>query len=207
MIMHNILMKEVKGDSLTMAEAQTLDQFLSRTSAQSQFPEVNLETVPFDQLEEAYNRRKRKELMAVLESAPFDMLEETYQKRNMQKLAVDLTLDDFSSGELEPDGTGTALQFQVEQQQALVKVKTENAEQAAEISNLKDGVQEEKKKSAAHQLNFDRMKECVVCQDADRCVALFPCSHLALCAGCQNLVEDCPICRGKIEERKMIKLA
>ena len=163
---------------------------------------VDLETMPFDRLEEAYNRRKRKEMMAILESVPFDMLEESYNKRKRLKSTINLTSDD--SEKVLPDGSGVAIQSQLEQQHTFLQVKKE---QEIEISNIKEKIEEEKKKSAAHQLNLDRMKECVVCQDADRCVALFPCSHLALCAACQYLVKDCPLCREKIEERKMIKVA
>lgn len=164
---------------------------------------IDLEVVPFDQLEEAYTRRKkRRELVAVLESVPFDVLEETYNKKKRLKSTVNLTSDD--SGEVLPDGSGAALQSQLKQRHTFLQVKQE---QATEISSLKGKVNKEKKASAAHQLNLDRMKECVVCQDADRCVALFPCSHLALCAACQYLVEDCPIRREEIEERKTIKIA
>ena len=164
---------------------------------------IDLEVVPFDELEEAYTRRKkRKELMAVLESVPFDMLEESYKKRKRLMSTINLTSDEI--GEVQSDGSCVALQSQMEQQHAFLNVKKE---QTIEISHLKGKIEEEKKTSAAYQLNFDRMKECVVCQDADRCVALFPCSHLALCTACQYLVEDCPICREKIEERKTIKIA
>ena len=164
---------------------------------------VDLEKVPFDQLEEAYNRRKRrKELMEVLESAPFDMLEEVYKKKKRLTSTINLTSDDF--GDVQSDGSGAALQSQIEQQHALLNVKKE---QANEISHLKGKIEEEKKTSAAHQLNLERIKECVNCMEEDKCVALFPCSHLALCKNCQNLVEDCPICRKKIEERRTIKVA
>lgn len=42
--------------------------------------------------------------------------------------------------------------------------------------------------------------ECVVCLDAPRTVALLPCGHLALCAGCAKKEEArrrCPVCRKK----------
>ena len=177
------------------------DKFDKATSPLARGKVLDLETMPFDQLEEAYNRRKRKEMKVVLESAPFDMLEESYKKRKRLTSTINLTSD--GSGEVLPDGSGVAIQSQLEQQHTFLQVKKE---QATEISNIKERVEEEKKKSAAHQLRFDRMKECVVCQDADRCVALFPCSHLALCAACQNLVEVCPICREKIKERRTIRV-
>ena len=77
-----------------------------------------------------------------------------------------------------------------EQQQALLKVQTENADLKNKLKEL--------------QLHLERKKECVICQDADKCVALFPCNHLALCAECQHLVDECPICREKIEEKKTL---
>lgn len=116
------------------------------------------------------------------------------------------TLELASSNDktLQPNGSGAALQSQLEQQKAMVEVKIE---QAAEISDLKGKVEEEKKISAAHKLNFERMKECVICMDEDKSVVLFPCSHLALCVGCSNFFDACPICREKIEEKRTIKVA
>ena len=162
----------------------------------------------YSQLEEIYTQKKhsaglkkRNKTMVVLESAPLDLLEEEYAKRKRLTSDMDLTADDEKQEKT--DGSGVAFRFLFGQHKALVRVK---AEQETEILNLKGLVEEEKKKAAAHQLRFHRMKECVVCQDEDRCVALFPCSHLALCPACQNLVEVCPICREKIEERRTIRV-
>ena len=87
-----------------------------------------------------------------------------------------------------------------------MKVKAENADQAAEISDLQDKIEDGRKRAAAHELSFERMTECVICQDMDKCIALFPCSHLALCETCQHSVEECPICREKIEEKRFVKI-
>ena len=106
----------------------------------------------------------------------------------------------------EPEGECSAFRTMANYQQALVKVKVENANQAAEISKLQCEIEKEKKSAAAHLLSLERMKECVICQAADKCVALFPCSHLALCHECQHLVDECPMCRNKVEERRMVKL-
>ena len=107
----------------------------------------------------------------------------------------------------EPEGEGNAFRIMANYQQALVKIKVENANQAAEISKLQCEIEKEKKSAAVHLLSLERMKECVICQAADKCVAFFPCSHVALCHECQHLVEECPMCRRKVEERKMVKLA
>ena len=77
-----------------------------------------------------------------------------------------------------------------EQQQALLKVQTENAGLRSKLEEV--------------QLHHERTKECVICQAADKCVVLNPCSHFALCAECQHLVDECPICREKIEEKKSL---
>ena len=90
---------------------------------------------------------------------------------------------------------GSAFRTIANYQQALVKIKVENANQAAEISKLQCEIEKEKKSDAAHLLSLERMKECVICQAADKCVAFFPCSHVALCHECQHLVEECPMCR------------
>lgn len=149
-------------------------------------------------------RKKRENTLAFLRSTPFEMLEQVFHERKRLKSTVDLTSG--SPGGQKPDGTGVALRIQAEQQQALVKVKVEKEEQATEIINLRGKTEEGKKSAAANILNLERVKECVICQAADKCVALYPCSHLALCHECQHLVDVCPICREKIEERKTVKL-
>eukprot|EP01063_Lacrimia_lanifica_P027529 TRINITY_DN3877_c1_g1_i1.p1 TRINITY_DN3877_c1_g1~~TRINITY_DN3877_c1_g1_i1.p1 ORF type:complete len:665 (+),score=65.73 TRINITY_DN3877_c1_g1_i1:36-2030(+) len=42
---------------------------------------------------------------------------------------------------------------------------------------------------------------CVICLDAPRGCILYPCAHLCCCVECANVVEQCPICRTKIEYR------
>ena len=165
---------------------------------------VDLDEVPFDQLEQAFVRRKRENTLAFLRSTPFEMLEQVFHERKRLKSTIDLISD--NTEEQKPDGTGTTLRIQAEQQQALVKIKVENTVQARQIMGLRDKIEEEEKSAAANLLSLERVKECVICQAADKCVALYPCTHLALCHGCQNLVDECPICREKIEERKMVKV-
>lgn len=132
------------------------------------------------------------------------MLEQVFHERKRLKSTIDLTSG--SPGGQRPDGTGVALRIQAEQQQALVKIKVENTVQARQIIDLRGKIEEEKKSAASNLLCLERVMECVICQAADKCVALYPCSHLALCHECQHLVDDCPICRKKVEERKMAKL-
>ena len=183
--------------SMTSATATT-------TKKRKKTKKIDLDEVPFDQLEQAFVRRKRENTLAVLRSVPFEMLEEVFHERKRLKSTVDLTSGDVEGQN--PDDTGVALRIQAEQQQALVKIKVEKEDQAAEISNLQGKIKEGKKVATANLLSLERVKECVICQEADKCVALYPCTHLALCHGCQNLVDECPICREKIEERKMVKL-
>ena len=60
--------------------------------------------------------------------------------------------------------------------------------------------------TAKLQLDLEKMKECVICQDADKTVVLFPCKHLVLCLKCKPLDNLCPICRSVVEERHEIKV-
>lgn len=46
---------------------------------------------------------------------------------------------------------------------------------------------------------------CIICQDRDRCVVLFPCKHLCLCVECAREISsyqnDCPLCRTRISQK------
>ena len=211
---HEYLMKKASGLPLTEVEELFLDTILSRS-------EIKLRAPP---------RRAPPRPLTLPNLSPVQLTQPSGSVSMMAAMAA-------MAAVTRPN---VQFPFLATQQQALVKIKTESAEQATktsdlkdeinkekeasaahddqhailqikkeqatEISNTKEKIEEEKKKSATHQLNLDRMRECVVCQDEDRCVAVFPCSHLALCATCQNLVEICPICREKIEERRTIRV-
>ena len=45
----------------------------------------------------------------------------------------------------------------------------------------------------------DKVAECVVCLDAPASMALLPCGHRCVCAGCAGTVRACPICRGGVQ--------
>lgn len=58
------------------------------------------------------------------------------------------------------------------------------------------------KSPAARRKDLNKMMDealCVVCQDRDKCVVLFPCRHLCVCEPCarelQRLGQFCPLCR------------
>lgn len=82
------------------------------------------------------------------------------------------------------------------------RLENTNAAQARPIIDLQGKLEEQKKSAAAARLELERTKECVICQENDKCVVLYPCAHFALCERCQH-VEYCPMCRKKVEETKM----
>ena len=45
---------------------------------------------------------------------------------------------------------------------------------------------------------------CVICLSEPRRALLEPCLHLALCVGCKDLVNECPVCRQPIERRVVV---
>ncbi len=53
----------------------------------------------------------------------------------------------------------------------------------------------------------DERLECCVCKDAERNVALRPCWHVALCAGCAERCTTCPVCSVTIEQKHPIFLS
>jgi len=45
---------------------------------------------------------------------------------------------------------------------------------------------------------------CVICMNKRANVVFFPCKHMRCCAGCSERMEDCPICRVKVEEKLFV---
>lgn len=45
------------------------------------------------------------------------------------------------------------------------------------------------------------VSECVICMDHPSKIIFLPCGHLCCCPNCEQSVELCPMCRGKIERR------
>ena len=94
--------------SMTSATATT-------TKKRKKTKKVDLDEVPFDQLEDIYMRKKRGNTLAILRSAPFEMLDQVFHERKRLKSTVDLTSYDT---EEQPDGTGVALRIQAEPSRA-----------------------------------------------------------------------------------------
>jgi len=46
----------------------------------------------------------------------------------------------------------------------------------------------------------DDDKSCIICLENERCVALIPCGHLALCKNCCGTQTKCPVCRTPIRD-------
>lgn len=44
---------------------------------------------------------------------------------------------------------------------------------------------------------------CVVCMDAKREILCTPCFHVALCSNCSKNLQDCPVCMGKAEMKRI----
>ena len=63
------------------------------------------------------------------------------------------------------------------------------------------GVAEQQREQA-----LDRL-QCVICVDAERSVLFLPCSHVAACGGCAARLDECPICRGAIEQKVALNMS
>ncbi|OWF42752.1 baculoviral IAP repeat-containing protein 3-like [Mizuhopecten yessoensis] len=46
--------------------------------------------------------------------------------------------------------------------------------------------------------------QCKICMEEDVCVVFLPCGHLVCCFSCASLLQECPICRGRIEDKVRI---
>lgn len=45
------------------------------------------------------------------------------------------------------------------------------------------------------------LRECVICMSEPRVSVVHPCRHCCMCGACSLLVDNCPICRQRIERR------
>jgi hypothetical protein len=57
----------------------------------------------------------------------------------------------------------------------------------------------EQEAPSAPPLMQEHVSECVVCIDAPASMALLPCGHRCVCAGCVARICSCPICRGEVQ--------
>lgn len=51
------------------------------------------------------------------------------------------------------------------------------------------------------------VRECVVCLQPKLEIVFLPCGHMCTCATCAPRVEDCPMCRAAITEKKRVFVA
>lgn len=65
-----------------------------------------------------------------------------------------------------------------------------------------------RKRKSYQNISNGKLKDsnlCIICQDRDRCVVLFPCRHLCLCVECaremSSYQNDCPLCRTRISQK------
>ena len=56
-------------------------------------------------------------------------------------------------------------------------------------------------KEVIKEVPVDRDNECVICFDGIKDTLITPCNHLVTCFDCCNKLEQCPICRGPIDNR------
>ena len=59
-------------------------------------------------------------------------------------------------------------------------------------------------------LRADRAEDqtkCTICYDNDREVCFLPCSHMVTCFSCSEAVQNCPMCRQLIGEKKRVILS
>jgi hypothetical protein len=55
--------------------------------------------------------------------------------------------------------------------------------------------------SEAMSKSGDEQKMCVVCLDLEKTVLLLPCRHVCVCKVCSRQIDNCPVCRGYIEDK------
>jgi hypothetical protein len=80
--------------------------------------------------------------------------------------------------------------------QRLVKVKEELSDARGSARN--EGLRADR---------AEDQTKCTICYDNDREVCFLPCSHMVTCFNCAGAVQNCPMCRQSIDERKRVILS
>ena len=81
--------------------------------------------------------------------------------------------------------------------------------QQATFLQVKQGLKTSKPPDPQASINAtDDSHLCVVCMDEERGVLYVPCNHLAVCVGCEDMVERsidcCPMCQEPIDRSRSI---
>jgi len=66
-----------------------------------------------------------------------------------------------------------------------------------------DVVRENKNVEEKHK---DEKPKCSVCMENEISQILYPCKHICLCELCGSILNECPLCRTKIESRDKVYL-
>jgi hypothetical protein len=79
-----------------------------------------------------------------------------------------------------------------------------------QLVKVKEELSDARGSARTEGLRADRAEDqtkCTICYDNDRQVCFLPCSHTVTCFICSQAVENCPICRQPIDEKKGIILS
>lgn len=87
-------------------------------------------------------------------------------------------------------------------------VKTSKAKNDASAKTIE--IQKKNNDELAKQLKVEKRKndeltkqlkkkECVICMDNDADYAITPCGHMCICSECGPKINNCPICRKKVD--------
>jgi len=69
---------------------------------------------------------------------------------------------------------------------------------SSKMNSLGSGLFEIKAENLKEKFYFEEEKqhlECVICQDAEKCIAFVPCGHISTCISCSVELTVCPVCR------------
>ena len=45
---------------------------------------------------------------------------------------------------------------------------------------------------------------CSICLEEPRDIVFLPCGHICVCSKCSEMVEKCPVCRGRIDSKSVV---
>jgi len=90
-----------------------------------------------------------------------------------------------------------------EETQEKGKEKAQDSDNEAKRQKVED-TQREHSQQPGEAADQENGGKCVICWEEAKSVLFLPCKHLCSCKPCSEKTEECPLCRGTIQEKTQV---